>query len=114
MKDGHTPGPWYVDEGANGDVLVVGEHPELGEDVCHVYGGNDGDKARALADARAIAATPGLLPLLNEALAELREWATCSCHPPGTVLDDCLGTCVQAKLAKTIETIQPNSEGESQ
>ena len=57
---------------------------------------------------------PGLLPLLNEALAELREWATCSCHPPGTVLDDCLGTCVQAKLAKTIETIQQNNKGDSQ
>ena len=61
----HTPGPWYVDEGANGDVLVVGEHPELSEDVCQVYGGNDGDKAQALVDARAIAALPDLLAALE-------------------------------------------------
>ena len=64
-KPQHTPGPWYVDEGANGDVLVVGEHPELSEDVCQVYGGNDGDKAQALADASAIAALPDLLAIVD-------------------------------------------------
>ena len=73
-KPQHTPGPWYVDEGANGDVLVVGEHPELSEDVCQVYGGNDGDKAQALADARAIAALPDLLAALEQVI-DLFEWS---------------------------------------
>ena len=72
----HTPGPWYVDEGANGDILVTATPADpdwTDNDVCHVYGGNDGDKAQALADAHAIAAAPDLLAALEQVL-DLFEW----------------------------------------
>lgn len=29
----------------------------------------------------------------------------CTCHPPGTVLDDCLGTCERAKLRELLENL---------
>tara|TARA_R110000824_G_scaffold162179_4_gene337778 strand:- start:687 stop:983 length:297 start_codon:yes stop_codon:yes gene_type:complete len=67
----HTPGPWYVDEGANGDVLITATHlgPDYPtDDVCHVYGGNNVDKEQALADAYAIAALPDLLAALQSLL----------------------------------------------
>ncbi len=76
FNGGLTPGPWYVDEGANGDVLVTATPADphwLDNDVCHVYGGNDGDKQQALVDARAIAALPELLAAADAIIAGLAD-----------------------------------------
>lgn len=74
----HTPGPWYVEEGANGDVLVTSTHRPNGldEDICHVYGGNDGDKAQALIDAAAIATLPDLIRERDDLLDALQGMIT--------------------------------------
>jgi hypothetical protein len=77
----HTPGPWVLDRGADGDMLVTSLHESPDDDVCHVYGGNAGDDDRALADARLIAAAPELLEALREALAEM-EYAYGDGHTP--------------------------------
>ena len=63
--DGHTPGPWVLDEGCNGDLLITSTHDSNGpdDDVCLVYGGNDGE--RRTEDARLIAAAPELKRLLD-------------------------------------------------
>ena len=30
----------------------------------------------------------------------------CTCHPPGTVFDDCSGTCAKAKLRDLLESLR--------
>ena len=63
-----TPGPWHVTKEANGAILVTSTPADpdwADDDVCRVYGGNDGDKAQALTDARAIAAVPDLFAYKN-------------------------------------------------
>jgi hypothetical protein len=77
----HTPGPWVLDRGANGDMLVTSLHESPDDDVCHVYGGNAGDDDRAQADARLIAAAPELLAALLDVLPDLSHYA--STHGPG-------------------------------
>ena len=57
---------WVVTNGANGDVLVVDVNTnDIENDVCHVYGGNDGDPNLAETHARLIAAAPKLLAALE-------------------------------------------------
>jgi len=59
----HTPGPWGLIGGADGDILVTSPHDEDGidDDVCLVYGGNDDVPSTKMANARLIAAAPDFL-----------------------------------------------------
>ena len=67
----HTPGPWTITTGAEGNTLVTSPHDKDGidDDVCLVYGGNDKDPETMGANARLIAAAPELLAALKRTLS---------------------------------------------
>ena len=72
----HTPGEWGLAQGANGDVLVTSwtDESTLSDDICHVYGGNDGHESQAIADAKLISAAPDMFWALQALHDACEHW----------------------------------------
>lgn len=76
MNTKHTPGPWSIDSDGDGkpDAIITSQHlPEMDDDVCEVYGGNDDDCETRKANAALIAAAPDLLEALHAIIAKFES-----------------------------------------
>ena len=79
--EGHTPGPWFVHDlrGMGGPISISCTTPDH-ITVADIGPGIENTEAEALANARLIAAAPGLLAERDRLLEVLKELQECSAY----------------------------------